>query len=1057
MGQCPNESSIASNYLTSLWIETPANCVLQCPMCFANTIPLNEPAPQNIPSETYEMIIRDFALMEGSSRKTLAIPGAGEPFHKYNHKLTWRIIELAVELGMPLTIFTTAHLMTEKDIEKLKEYKNVLLLVKLNSRNREIQNSLVFKDPKNPSDPSYFDEREKKLNMLIGAGFTETSDYEKEKFGLATRLGIVTSIMHQNINEVVDLLNWARTGKMIFDCDTILPRGRGERFNQTRDILSGQELDKEIRDKIAELQKIDSECFQSYWPTGGTYVGAKCTRFCNHLYIDAFGKVHPCIGAIDVVLGEVSGSYRLGTLKKIWNNPLMKIIRGHKYTGTCATCINFITGNCYSCLGRCTVKDEADKKLTNENLEKHKVVFTRGCLNYRPKILVLIAESSANLSNIFSEKDSLPRELVKDGKLEYLWLPKQDSVEPSTEEIRVWKDTYRERLVGAPWRWDLNKQLNLVPRLLGRSFLPTVSALFNEDCDPHEMLLWVNLVLYDEITGKYFYRMVVREQEDEYNLTVLLSRWAESDDLYNKDEMAEEERNILYSERILDLSDVLKDPDTGKRFDYRVVFTDKHDPSSRKKIGGVSSPEIFDVSDFIKEKLVAEHIRILRKEAPSIIKEEKWPVESKPVELLMRKRVVPLKQVFIENCQTTTTIGLDENEQKFVKSIYERIANCFFAEEDKELIPDIPEQLSKACVKSLQIQEDIDIKVRLANYIVYTAAMHNELAGYEVRHSYLHAESILNPSSAIIMASRLPKNQTSARKTLTPEQLPDELIAAGEITIQMFLAPIIRVYEEGIKEEKSRLLRLLRDFPHLILDKILTSSEMAFKSGQNEQGEAINEYIRGRGRLLDIISRSKDDRREKFKKDKIYAKKALEEKIRKLGIFVGKYKRIMWPDCDNWGNALKEWGNLFQINGGDFEVDAYPYEIETIFENLVDNAIKHGVCQYLIGFTKEGRVNKETQQIVRDEILPEFKLIFEFDSSEKEIVFTDSGFGCENEEEMMKNFKKWQIEGPDGDSTEGFGIWLMKQCLDDMKAKWKLTLKKNSRNRYNLIYTIKFE
>ena len=259
-----DESSLASSHLTSLWIETPANCVLQCPMCFANTIPLDKPAPQYVRTETYEMIVRDFAKMEGSSRKTLAIPGAGEPFHKYNLDLTWRIIELAAELEMPLTIFTTAHLMTEKDIKRLKGYKNVLLLVKLNSRNKKIQNSLVFKDPRNPSDPSYFDEREKKLNTLLKAGFTKVSHYEKEKFGLDTRLGIVTSIMYQNIDEVVDLLNWARTENMIFDCDTILPRGRGERFSKTRDVLSGQELDKAIRDKITELQKIDSEYWNSH-------------------------------------------------------------------------------------------------------------------------------------------------------------------------------------------------------------------------------------------------------------------------------------------------------------------------------------------------------------------------------------------------------------------------------------------------------------------------------------------------------------------------------------------------------------------------------------------------------------------------------------------------------------------------------------------------------------------------------------------------------------------------------------------------------------------------
>lgn len=41
------------------------------------------------------------------------------------------------------------------------------------------------------------------------------------------RLGIVTSILPENKDEIYGLFDYAQKNNLIFDCDTILPRGRG--------------------------------------------------------------------------------------------------------------------------------------------------------------------------------------------------------------------------------------------------------------------------------------------------------------------------------------------------------------------------------------------------------------------------------------------------------------------------------------------------------------------------------------------------------------------------------------------------------------------------------------------------------------------------------------------------------------------------------------------------------------------------------------------------------------------------------------------------------------
>jgi hypothetical protein len=117
------------------------------------------------------------------------------------------------------------------------------------------------------------------------------------------------------------------------------------------------------------------------------------------MYINQYGDIRPCIGAMDVNLGNI----REGTtLEQAWDTPEMQIIRSRNYKGKCGDeCANFaeideertaeagtIKHKCNSCLGRRTGTQIIDGKeksiLTNKYLLEKGCVPTVGCWNFRP-------------------------------------------------------------------------------------------------------------------------------------------------------------------------------------------------------------------------------------------------------------------------------------------------------------------------------------------------------------------------------------------------------------------------------------------------------------------------------------------------------------------------------------------------------------------------------------------------------------------------------------------------------------------------------------------------
>jgi radical SAM protein with 4Fe4S-binding SPASM domain len=399
--------------LRSLWIEIPSHCHLYCDYCFANSNRKaeNNQNQNNLKEVDYIKILEDFKKAGG---KYLGIPGKGEPFHPKNRKLVKKIIEKADALNIETTIFTSGDalfyeisdynmyetIVSDKPNYELLDFlysKKVKLLIKYNSQKPDIQDYLV-------STNGYTEARRKALEILMGKPY----ELNKKK-----RLGIVTSIMDANRDEIVDLYSFAKKNNLIFDCDTVLPRGRGKKFLDKSCTLNENEY-YAIFNYIYKMEKTDDR-------PGGTYVGLSCNRIFHHLYIDIEGNVLPCIGCTntrhkDLILGNIKDE----SLKSLWENSNRTDLKNNYksvFTGVCTLCENFIDNKCYSCLGR------AVKDFTTSGDDFY--INTIGCINHRPKDFnIWIIKAVDYLRQTLSNEEI--KKLIEDEDFENLWLPNRN-------------------------------------------------------------------------------------------------------------------------------------------------------------------------------------------------------------------------------------------------------------------------------------------------------------------------------------------------------------------------------------------------------------------------------------------------------------------------------------------------------------------------------------------------------------------------------------------------------------------------------------------------------
>jgi MoaA/NifB/PqqE/SkfB family radical SAM enzyme len=334
------------NALRELWIEIPGDCHLNCSYClaFENKKDFKFINRQRIDNRNnlldindYLNILKDFRdnfpLSDDEKtrdvKKLVAIPAAGEPFFTERMRnYIYSIIDFCERNDMIITIFTTGDLISEADIERLKPFKNIRLIVKFNSFDELIQDKIVGRK-------NYTLARGRVIEKLITEGFNDG------------RLGIVTSLIKQNVNESEKILRFARENNLTFDMDLIISRGKGQdchcQFNSNNELLEA----------VENLSLIDEKEYGRHWLASPTYIGSKpCTRFSYHLYIQNNGDVSPCIGSTQIIYGNIKSN----SLEEIWNSKLSQVVRNRvsNIKGECASCKNFGT-SCFSCLSRSAI------------------------------------------------------------------------------------------------------------------------------------------------------------------------------------------------------------------------------------------------------------------------------------------------------------------------------------------------------------------------------------------------------------------------------------------------------------------------------------------------------------------------------------------------------------------------------------------------------------------------------------------------------------------------------------------------------------------------------
>ena len=356
--------------LQTMWLEIPGYCNLFCPYCYACGGERLE-KEKLLSWEQYASILNQAKKLGVDS---IGIPGAGEPLLGNNLPLTMKIIRRCEELGIYVTLFTTGEFITEQLAEELYELP-VEIMLKGNTLDAQKQDEFISDPARGLVRKGYGAKRNAAIKLLMGKGFNNEAQCMK-KFGRKSRMALVTSIMTSdsgrlnNLSDVVKILRYCRQNNIIFDCDSLLKRGRGTSCELCAS-------DQELKNKLLELQEIDAQEFGNSWELSQSYVGTVCDRYMHHLYINQYGDVRPCIGAMDLVLGNMHNV----SLEAAWNSSEMQIIRARKFSGKCGEqCANFAEGKCNSCLGRRTVN------LTNENLLVKGSVETIGCWNFHKKV-----------------------------------------------------------------------------------------------------------------------------------------------------------------------------------------------------------------------------------------------------------------------------------------------------------------------------------------------------------------------------------------------------------------------------------------------------------------------------------------------------------------------------------------------------------------------------------------------------------------------------------------------------------------------------------------------
>ena len=275
--------------LIHLDYEYGRTCSLKCKYCFRMNDERDGPTAMS--DELWLNVLDQCKEMGLSSVKLL---GQGELTE--NKNFLWAIQSIA-ERGITPLLFTSAHIfgndkkcmrlhaMTGKELAEVLYALGASIMVKVNSFNPDVQDSIVRKK-------GYTLERNAGLERLLDAGFANHNP---------TRLGLEVAMMKPDKYELIDIYNLKFLLNVYIDLDPFMPCGL------TKD---AQSLDFEFSmdDKMEIYQLVYDNNINYGMPFRGIspYAGGQvCSQLGYGLYINLYGGVFNCPGSLEQI-GDVT-------------------------------------------------------------------------------------------------------------------------------------------------------------------------------------------------------------------------------------------------------------------------------------------------------------------------------------------------------------------------------------------------------------------------------------------------------------------------------------------------------------------------------------------------------------------------------------------------------------------------------------------------------------------------------------------------------------------------------------------------------------------------------
>ena len=302
------------NGLLSLELELSRVCNLRCVYCYASSgIPLQNEL-------SFSEITNGVEQAAGLGVKKIIILGGGEPL-LYPH--LFEVIDFIRAKGVIVDLFTNGLTLT-KDVARKLCSRGVGVVLKMNSRNPEVQDALAGKSGTHEAICNA-------LTALQDAG------YPNERCSL----GIETIICEPNYSELPDLWRWAREQGIVPYIEAMTMQGRA--------IENGNlEVSPEkVKALFEELSQIDRDEFQCSWLPHPPLVASQCARHEYSCTITSIGEVHPCPG-VNLSIGNIRDKSLAEIMR---NSTVIKDLRNIRSTikGKCSSCE--IKNECYGCRG----------------------------------------------------------------------------------------------------------------------------------------------------------------------------------------------------------------------------------------------------------------------------------------------------------------------------------------------------------------------------------------------------------------------------------------------------------------------------------------------------------------------------------------------------------------------------------------------------------------------------------------------------------------------------------------------------------------------------------